>query len=178
MPSLTLAPGGEERSQIMRHWLGWCNFGTRPRGLVWIPGSRWDGMGPSSLPAATSELIRWSMTLKLAREDGWFLPWDLSCARSWVRYTYACNRHSALEGCAMPQWLRTKALKKINSMWVDVQLRNKILSADIYSLCSHEIAWGHIGVDNFFVVGGACVATPNFLTTPTYYYITTMAVVL
>ena len=29
----------------------------------------------------------------------------------------------------------------------------------------------HMGVDNFFVVGarGASVATPNFMTTPTYY---------
>ena len=34
-----------------------------------------------------------------------------------------------------------------------------------------------MGVDNFFVVGGACVATPNFVTTP-YYWITTMTVVL
>ena len=28
-----------------------------------------------------------------------------------------------------------------------------------------------MGVDNFFVVGGggACIATPNFVTAPTYY---------
>ena len=36
-----------------------------------------------------------------------------------------------------------------------------------------------MGVNNFFVVGGgACVATPNFVTTPTYYWIASMAVVL
>ena len=33
-----------------------------------------------------------------------------------------------------------------------------------------------MGVDNFFVVGGACVATPIFVTTPTYYWIAIMAV--
>ena len=37
--------------------------------------------------------------------------------------------------------------------------------------------------DNFFVVGGgggggACVATPNSVTTPTYYWIATVAVML
>ena len=26
-----------------------------------------------------------------------------------------------------------------------------------------------MGVDNFYIVGGAYVATPNFVTTPTYY---------
>ena len=31
-----------------------------------------------------------------------------------------------------------------------------------------------MAVDNFFVVGGACVATPNFVTTPTYYWIATI----
>ena len=38
-----------------------------------------------------------------------------------------------------------------------------------------------MGIDNFFVVGGggACVPTPNFLTTPTYmyYWIANVAVV-
>ena len=36
-----------------------------------------------------------------------------------------------------------------------------------------------MGVDNFFVVEeGGFVATPNFVTTPTYYWIATVAVVL
>ena len=34
-----------------------------------------------------------------------------------------------------------------------------------------------MGVDNFFVVGGAYIATPNFMVTPTYYWIATVAVV-
>ena len=41
---------------------------------------------------------------------------------------------------------------------------NSVCGTDKVSAC-----YVHMYVDNFFVVGGACVATPNFVTTPTYY---------
>ena len=37
-PSLTLAPAGEDRSTISRHFPGLCFLGIAPRGLKWIFG--------------------------------------------------------------------------------------------------------------------------------------------
>ena len=62
IPSLTLWSDGYERSQIKRHLLGWCGFGTRPRGLVWTNGVSWGEIGPSNLPAANSAEMRSSTT--------------------------------------------------------------------------------------------------------------------
>ena len=62
----------------------------------------------------------------------------------------------------------------------NVQYGITLISSVTEKMCIFQT----MGVDNFFVVGGgggggggACVATPNFVTTPTYYWIATVAVV-
>ena len=74
IPSFTLYPLGEERSMIKRHFPGWPDLGTRPRGLMWIVSF---GLASDNLPASNSILICSVITLGWPFADGWFFLADL-----------------------------------------------------------------------------------------------------
>ncbi len=70
IPSFTLPPVGWDRSTISCHLLTWWDFGASPRGLTWIWGFRWSGMGPSSLPATLSAVILSPTTCSFTSDEG------------------------------------------------------------------------------------------------------------
>ena len=70
MPSLTLPPGGKDKSTINRHFPGRPRFGMTPKRLVCSGLARGEEVkGPATLPSETSLARYYSTTSRFRRAD-------------------------------------------------------------------------------------------------------------